>query len=178
MDSKDSKFYPGIARDVFGTVDPNNPKTLIVETHRAALSAHDHRLRPGAYKPGTKAPFIVTHDGPALGKADTALPHVLDNLIAQKRVPAMIAVMIQNGGGDAQGSQRGLEYDTMSGKFAEFIEAEVLPAVEKNYEREAHAQARRPRRHGLQLGRGGGVHHGLVPPASGTTASSATPARS
>ena len=33
LDSKDSKFYPGIARDVFGTVDPDNPKTLIVETH-------------------------------------------------------------------------------------------------------------------------------------------------
>ena len=46
----------------------------------------------------------------------------------------MIAVMIQNGGGDAQGNERGLEYDTMSGKFAEFIEAEVLPAVEKNYD--------------------------------------------
>ncbi len=59
---------------------------------------------------------------------------MLDNLIAQKRVPAMIAIMIQNGGGDAQGNERGLEYDTMSGKFAEFIEAEVLPAVEKNYD--------------------------------------------
>ena len=44
----------------------------------------------------------------------------------------MIAVMIQNGGGDAQGSERGQEYDTMSGEFAEYIEAEVLPAVEKN----------------------------------------------
>ena len=63
----------------------------------------------------------------------TPLPHVLDNLIAQKRVPAMIAIMIQNGGGDAQGSERGLEYDTLSGKFAEFIETEVLPQVEKNY---------------------------------------------
>jgi hypothetical protein len=30
---KDSNFYPGIARDAVGTVDPNNPKTLIVETH-------------------------------------------------------------------------------------------------------------------------------------------------
>src|SRR6266542_1544823 len=28
MDSAESKFYPGIARDVFGTVDPKNPKTL------------------------------------------------------------------------------------------------------------------------------------------------------
>ena len=46
----------------------------------------------------------------------------------------MIAVMIQNGGGDAQGHERGNEYDTMSGNYAEYIEAEVLPAVEKNYE--------------------------------------------
>ncbi len=34
MDSKECKlFNPGIARDVLGTVDPKNPKTLIVETH-------------------------------------------------------------------------------------------------------------------------------------------------
>ena len=31
------------------------------------------------------------------------------------------------------GSERGLEYDTVSGKYAEFVEAEVLPKVEKNY---------------------------------------------
>jgi enterochelin esterase-like enzyme len=68
-----------------------------------------------------------------LGKPDLSLPHVLDNLIAQRRVPAMIAIMIAHGGGDAQGHERGREYDTMSGKFAEFIEAEVLPLVEKNY---------------------------------------------
>ena len=165
MDSKDSKFYPGIARDVFGTVDPNNPKTLIVETHAQPYQRTITVYVPAQYKRGTKAPFIVMHDGPKIGEARRdAAAHVLDNLIAQKRVPAMIAIMIQNGGGDAQGSQRGLEYDTMSGKFAEFIEAEVLPAVEKNDEREAHAQARWPRGHGLQLGRGGGAHDGLVPP--------------
>jgi enterochelin esterase-like enzyme len=33
----------------------------------------------------------------------------------------------------AQGSQRGLEYDTMSGLYAEFVEKEVLPLVEKQY---------------------------------------------
>jgi enterochelin esterase family protein len=51
-------------------------------------------------------------------------------------VPAMVAISIQNGGGDAQGSERGLEYDTMSGKYAEFVEAEVLPRVEA----EAHVK--------------------------------------
>jgi iron(III)-enterobactin esterase len=57
----------------------------------------------------------------------------LDNLIAEKRVPVMIAVSIGNGSGDGQGSQRGLEYDTMSGLYAQFVETEVLPLVEKNY---------------------------------------------
>ena len=57
----------------------------------------------------------------------------LDNLIAQKRVPVMIAISIGNGSGDAQGSQRGLEYDTMSGLYAQFVESEVLPLVEKQY---------------------------------------------
>jgi enterochelin esterase family protein len=132
MHSSDSRFYPGIARDVFGTVDPNNPKTLIVETHAKEYQRTITVYVPAQYRKGRKAPVIVTHDGPKPGEPDTVLPRILDNLIAQKRVPAMVAVMIQNGGGDAQGSQRGLEYDTMSGKFAEFIEAEVLPAVEKN----------------------------------------------
>ena len=53
-------------------------------------------------------------------------------MIAQHRLPVMLAIMIANGGGDAQGSERGLEYDTMSEKFAEFIQSEVLPLVEKN----------------------------------------------
>jgi iron(III)-enterobactin esterase len=134
MDSKDSKFYnPGIARDVFGTVDPDNPKTLIVQTHPIDYKRTITVYVPSQYVPGTAAPFIVTHDGPAMGRPDMSLPHVLDNLIAQHRVPAMIAIMITHGGGDAQGHERGLEYDTMSGKYAEFIEAEVLPLVETNY---------------------------------------------
>jgi iron(III)-enterobactin esterase len=41
-----------------------------------------------------------------------------------------VAISIGNGSGDAQGSERGLEYDTMSGKYAEFVENEVLPRVE------------------------------------------------
>jgi enterochelin esterase-like enzyme len=57
----------------------------------------------------------------------------LDGLIAAHRVPKIVAVMIQSGGGDAQGSERGLEYDTMSGRYAEFVEQEVLPRVTQLY---------------------------------------------
>ena len=134
MDSKDGKFFnPGIARDVFGTVDPNNPKTLIVQTHPIDYHRTITVYIPVQYVPGTPAPFIVVHDGSALGHPDTVLPRILDHLIAQRRVPAQIAILIAHGGGDAQGHERGREYDTMSGKFAEFIEAEVLPRVEQNY---------------------------------------------
>ena len=67
------------------------------------------------------------------GRTRPALFTALDNLIAQHRVPVMIAISIGNGSGDAQGSERGLEYDTMSGLYAEFVEKEVLPLVEKQY---------------------------------------------
>src|SRR5581483_5644220 len=86
---------------------------------------------PAQYEPGREAPFMVVHDGPT-GAPNMELPRILDNLIAQKRVPPLILIMIANGGGDAQGHQRGKEYDTMSGVFAEYIETEVLPRVEKN----------------------------------------------
>jgi enterochelin esterase-like enzyme len=133
MNSADSKFYPGIGRNVFGTVDPNNPKTLIVETHPAPYRRTVTVYIPSQYVAGTDAPFMVTHDGPGMGRPDTSLPHILDNMIAQHRLPVMIVIMIANGGGDAQGNERGLEYDTMSGRYAEFIETEVLPMVKTNY---------------------------------------------
>jgi len=131
MNSADSRIYPGIARDAgtFGTVDPADPAKLVVTTsHPAPYTRRVSVYVPQQYVPGTAAPFIVGADGP-----DQLLFTALDNLIAQKRVPVMIAISIGNGSGDAQGSQRGLEYDTMSGRYAEFVETEVLPLVEKQY---------------------------------------------
>lgn len=129
MQSTDSTIYPGIAREAntFGTVDPENPARLIVTTsHPAPYTRRVAVYVPQQYVPGTEAPFIVGADGP-----DPMLFTALDNLIAEKKLPAMIAISIGNGGGDAQGSQRGLEYDTMSGVYAEFVETEVLPLVEE-----------------------------------------------
>ena len=129
MNSSDSKIYPGIARDkdTFGTADPLDPAKLVVTTSRpASYIRHVAVYVPKQYIPGTAAPFIVGADGP-----DTVLFRALDNLIAQSRIPVIIAISISNGGGDAQGSERGLEYDTMSGLYAEFVETEVLPLVEE-----------------------------------------------
>jgi iron(III)-enterobactin esterase len=129
MSSADSKIYPGIARDrgTFGTPDPNDPAKLIVTTsHPAPYTRHVFVYVPKQYVPGTPAPFIVGADGP-----DKILFAVLDNLIAGKKVPPMVAISIGNGSGDAQGSERGLEYDMMSGRYTEFVEQEVLPLVEQ-----------------------------------------------
>jgi predicted alpha/beta superfamily hydrolase len=131
MESTDSKIYPGIAREpnTFGAADPNDPAKLVVTTsHPAPYTRRVAVYVPKQYVPGSVAPFIVGADGP-----DKALFTALDNLIAQHKVPVMIAISISNGSGDAQGSQRGLEYDTMSGLYAEFVEKEVLPLVEKQY---------------------------------------------
>jgi len=128
MNSADSKIYPGIAREpnTFGTADPADPARLVLTTsHPAPYVRKVAVYVPQQYVPGTAAPFIVGADGP-----DRDLFTVLDNLIAARKLPAMIAISIGNGSGDAQGSERGLEYDTMSGRYAEFVEKEVLPLVE------------------------------------------------
>jgi enterochelin esterase family protein len=121
MESADSKIYPGIARDTSGGRG-------VIASKPAPYTRKVTVYVPKQYVPGTVAPFIVGADGP-----DQALFTVLDNLIAQHRVPVMIAISIANGGGDAQASERGHEYDAMSGLYAEFVEQEVLPLVEKQY---------------------------------------------
>ncbi len=115
MNSEDSKIYPGIAKNQPGTV-PYKRKVWVYV--------------PKQYKPGTAAPFIIAQDGQ--GYLDV-LPKALDTLIHEKRVPPMVAILINSGGGDSKGSERGLEYDTVSGLYTQFIETEVLPRVSKDY---------------------------------------------
>src|ERR1019366_235547 len=65
IDSKETKlFNPGIARKVFGKVDPKNPKTLIVETHAIDYKRQITVYIPARYKVGSEAPFLIIHDGP------------------------------------------------------------------------------------------------------------------
>jgi enterochelin esterase family protein len=130
MSSADSKIYPGIARHGgLGVLDPSSPiKMLVTNSFPTPYTRRVAVYVPKQYVPGTVAPFIVGADGP-----DRAIFTALDNLIAEKKVPVMIGISIGNGSGDAQGSERGLEYDTMSGLYAEFVEKEVLPLVESKY---------------------------------------------
>ncbi|HEV2474586.1 MAG TPA: alpha/beta hydrolase-fold protein [Chthonomonadales bacterium] len=116
MDSRDSAIYPGIAKSAPGQVVPYHRNVSVYV--------------PAQYVSGKPAPFLVSQDSMGYGE----LPTILDNLIAERRLPVMVAIMIDSGGGDAQGSERGLEYDTVSGKYAEFIETEVLPRISRDYD--------------------------------------------
>jgi enterochelin esterase family protein len=113
MNSEDSKIYPGIARRQPGVV-PYKRKVWVYV--------------PKQFVSGTAIPFIIAQDGG--GYLKTLIP-ALDTLINEKRIPVMAAILIDSGGGDAQGSQRGLEYDTVSDVYANFVETEVLPRAAK-----------------------------------------------
>src|SRR5450631_3260394 len=101
MNSSESKFYPGV---------------------NAAFQRHVCVYIPAGYA-GAELPVIVAAD--AYGMRYN-LPTILDNMIYDQRLPAMAAVMIDNGG-----AERSLEYDTVSSKYVEFVEEEVLPRAEK-----------------------------------------------
>ena len=109
--SEDTKMYPGV----------NGPYVRNIWVYV-----------PAGYTPGKELPLMIDHDGRADAVIQTQLIAVLDSLIAEKRLPMMAAVFIANGGDVRGRSERSLEYDTVSGKYAEYIENEILPLAEKN----------------------------------------------
>jgi enterochelin esterase-like enzyme len=130
--SQDSVFYPGIRR-----IDNAITRQRDAYGNRQAAEAHEQSApcpyvrSVWVYVPvgvAAEAPFMVVQDGYGfLGR----VPRLLDNMIADGALPPLVAVLVDHGGGDAQGSQRGLEYDTLSGVYGDFIEREVLPRVEQ-----------------------------------------------
>ena len=90
---------------------------------------------PAAYKDGSKAPILVIHDGPGqLNLVRNALDNLTISKDPDRKLPAFIAIAVENGGNDGKKSERGLEYDTLSDRLARFINDEVLPAVLNNPE--------------------------------------------
>src|SRR3954468_7541850 len=121
----DSKIFPG--NDT--TLDSRKP---VREQRKIFVYV------PAAYKDGTKAPILVTLDGPSrVNLVRNALDNLTISTDPKRRLPAFIVVAVENGGNDGKGSERGLEYDTMSDRFARFIHEEVLPAVLANAELKA-----------------------------------------
>ncbi len=111
---------------------------------------------PAQYDPKTPAALMVFQDGGGYIHRDGNNPtlNVLDNLIAQKKIPVMIAVFINPGDiTDSPGtptykfvkaysdkwhrtlkdSMRSTLYDTVSDRYARFLRDEVLADVHSRY---------------------------------------------
>ncbi len=95
---------------------------------------------PAGYVANTPAPFVVVQDGQSLVPAETPaaadaqprpfMPVMLDNLIHDKRIPPIVAVLLAPG----PGGQRSIEYDTVSDRYVNFVESEVLPRITREYQ--------------------------------------------
>jgi hypothetical protein len=65
------------------------------------------------------------------------LINLLDNAIYDKKLPIMVIIFVDNGGNDngigfanVQGTERNLEYDTVSARYGQWEQGELLPRVE------------------------------------------------
>jgi S-formylglutathione hydrolase FrmB len=120
------RFQMGVASAIY----PNAPTTRAIAVYV-----------PAQYKAGTPAPVMVVQDGTDFYGFDSSFPTVFDNLIAKGAIPPVVGVFAGNGGGDSVGSERGLEYDTVSGLYADWVASELLPRVEQETKKQLPAQA-------------------------------------
>ncbi|HEX4028547.1 MAG TPA: alpha/beta hydrolase-fold protein [Rhizomicrobium sp.] len=131
--SEDSKIYPGIVRAQEMQRDAHGNYSIPAGTSLSKPGRYERHVYvyiPRQVVPGTPAPFMVVQDGHSYVKR---MANIMDNMIAAKRLPPMILVFADSGGSDAQGSERGLEYDTLSDRYANWVEQELLPAVSQRY---------------------------------------------
>ena len=130
--SEDSKIYPGIVRAQEMQRDARGnyiaPPGGLSKPGR--YERHVYVYIPKQLAPGTPAPFMVVQDGHSYVKR---MVNIMDNMIAAKRLPPMVLILADSGGSDAQGSERGLEYDTLSDRYSNWVEQELLPTVTQKY---------------------------------------------
>lgn len=126
-------------------VQPNTPKGVVTK----------YVLPPGRFYPGTPhnyqvyvpsqydaakpTPFMIFLDGGGSVNGGPKVPVVFDNLIAKHEIPAMIGIFIDPGvlpalNSDAQRRfERIFEYDSINGRFGQFLIDELIPEVAKKY---------------------------------------------
>lgn len=101
-----------------------------------------HVYVPAQHDAAEETAVMVFQDGHSYvnPKGEFRIPTVLDNLIAAKEIPPMIAIFIDPGHkGDSKpetpwkSNNRSFEYDTLSADYAKFLLDEILPLIEKSH---------------------------------------------
>ena len=100
---------------------------------------------PSQYDENKPAALMVFQDGHAYQgeSGDYRVPVVFDNLIHRNELPVTICVFVDPGhlkdvlpakrGWKPQAENRSVEYDSLGGKYSQFLMEEILPEVEKKY---------------------------------------------
>ncbi len=121
---------------------PGVPKGKLSEKHTLTSKIYDGMkvdfwwyASPGV-DPNVPAALMVWQDGQGLIRGDLSglrLFTVTENLVAQKRIPPMIHILVAPGFAPDGKAMRSIEYDTVSDKYPRFLLDEIFPQVEKEY---------------------------------------------
>jgi gluconolactonase len=108
------KFFPGT---------PHNYQTYV----------------PAQYDPGRPLAYMIFLDGTGYAGDNVRVPVVLDNLIARRDLPPMLAIFLDPGVMPALNDQaqnryeRIFEYDSLTPRFSSFLIEELVPEVARTY---------------------------------------------
>lgn len=118
-------FTVSVTSKIFDGTDATLTKTPVSVTR--TIQAYV----PAMYKDGTPAPVLIIQDGPGpLGQVSNALDNLTISTDPARKLPPFIVIAVPPGGNDSIGSERGLEYDTLSDRYARYVTQEVMPAVQ------------------------------------------------
>jgi enterochelin esterase-like enzyme len=129
----ESKVQPGVPQGQVTQMPPFKSRIF------AGTSRDWWVYVPKQYTPDKPACVMVFQDG---GGAKNSFPVMFDNLIAKGEIPVMIGIFLQPGTFEGGRSNRSVEYDTLSDKYARFLLEEILPEVEKTYKLRQDAAGR------------------------------------
>jgi enterochelin esterase family protein len=133
-----------------------SPKQTITSKIYDGMISNYWTYAPAGYDPSKPAALMVFQDGGGYipRDSDHAALNVIDQLIADRKIPMMIAVFVDPGDISAspgtptykfveaygkkwdrtlKDSMRSVEYDTVSDRYDRFLRDELLPEVEKTY---------------------------------------------
>ncbi len=97
---------------------------------------------PVAYDSTKPAALMIFQDGASYANetGDLRVPVVYDNLIYQKKLPVTICLFVNPGHSSKEypenryrSSNRSVEYDDMSSKYADMLMTELIPEIKKKY---------------------------------------------
>jgi sugar lactone lactonase YvrE len=113
---------------------------------------------PAQYDPNRAIPYMIFLDGSGYAGNNVRVPVVLDNLIAKRDVPPMMAIFVDPGVMPARSDEaqnryeRIFEYDSLTPRFSSFLIDELVPEVGRSYN-----LSKDPNDHGIAGSSTGGV---------------------